>query len=524
MNFIHSKIYLIFEGGLFAAFILYFLMHLWHKDEKANISFALLNLFTVPFLFIFIGPETPWFFKIPYDWFVKVFLCGSFYIIIFFVTSFVKHFLSVKEPPKMIFLRCVMLFVCTCITYAAKDYTALMKLTPLMLVLSAVHLSSAIVSLVKILIFGDKNTRSRKQAFILLAGFTPFFISVILDCIVRLFWENTNYPYFAILGWQFSIVGFLIVLAVRYNKARMRAEFLNNELESEVARKTRDLSESNEKLEAEMYRANVDLEMASIVQQKFFPTPKKSFRGWDLAVCYSPVAKVSGDLYDVYSDAEKLNGVCLFDVSGHGIAASLITMLSKTVIFHEFHKAIKKNYLMSDALYKINSEIIAAKGDVENYLTGILMKVSAFDSCDACKLELSNAGHPNPILYSADEHCCTEIIHDENQAQYGAIGLQAIDVSFPQISFEMQKDDVLLFFTDGLLESMNKNREEFGKEQVMEILSRTHASDAQTILESLKTGLRDFMGENPRDDDLTIIVMKRTNSFDYIEELELEGE
>ena len=272
-------------------------------------------------------------------------------------------------------------------------------------------------------------------------------------------------------------------------------------------------------MEQQIHRSETDLEMASLVQKKFFPYPPRKLRGWDIAVSYSPLDKVSGDMYDFYVSNESLNGFSLFDVSGHGIAASLVTMLAKNIIFQSFIRNMQKNETVSRTLYEINDEIIEAKGGIENYLTGLMFRFKPFDSNDVCKVEMANAGHPNPIFYSAEDDICDEIKSGDSESHHGAIGLDFITVSFPQISFKMAENDILLFYTDGLTESRNKNNEMFGKERVKKIIRSSYAKDSQSIMEDIIDEFNEFTKGVKRDDDITIVVMKRENSSNYVEEL-----
>ena len=130
---------------------------------------------------------------------------------------------------------------------------------------------------------------------------------------------------------------------------------------------------------------------------------------------------------------------------------------------------------------------------------------------------MANAGHPNPILYSAKSNICDEI--ETTEEHHGAIGLDFIEVSFPQVDFTMAEDDILLFYTDGISEGRNKAGEMFGKERIKKIVKESFAKDAQSILEDLIDCFNEFTEGVKRDDDITVVVMKRENSTNFIEEL-----
>jgi sigma-B regulation protein RsbU (phosphoserine phosphatase) len=85
----------------------------------------------------------------------------------------------------------------------------------------------------------------------------------------------------------------------------------------------------------------------------------------------------------------------------------------------------------------------------------------------------------------------------------------------------MDVGDVLVIFTDGLTETMNKSKEEFGKERIIRILKNSAPKGAQSILEDIIDELYLFTNGEKREDDLSIIVLKRTNSKGYIDYLEV---
>ncbi len=520
LGFWYTRIFLICEGWTLCAVIIFLSIFIWRRKDRSNLAFALLNCSTVVFLTPFFLPEIPWYATSPVSYLllIKSTLCLGFYFVCTFASLFLMKFIKVTIPKQTIVAMCSILLVLSCLTLAMPDYNSLMSACPYFLVASVSELIPAVIELVKAL----RNKNRRGGAFVLMLGFSPFLICCAVDFTFRVLFENSNNPYFAIFGWQVSVFLFLLFMSIRYNKVFARYEYLSLNLRKEVSAKTQSLSEANEKLLAEIRRNDIDLEMASIVQEKFFPAPDIIFRGWDIAICYKAAAKVSGDLYDYYHTNSNLEGISLFDVSGHGISSSLITMLAKHIVHRAFKDCTGDGKSVSAALYRINEQIIEAKGDIENYLTGILLRFGEFDSDDECTVEMANAGHPHPVLYSAADGTTREIAHGEGQSQYGAIGLVNIAVSFPEIKFKMARGDIFICYTDGLVEAMNKNREEFGLSRVRSVLQSSAPKDALSILEDLIDSLDSFTEGVSRDDDLTIIILKRERSNDYLEELMAE--
>lgn len=517
-TFLQSIIYLFAEGGMFFTAILFLLIYIWRKKEREYLSFSFLCLSSMVIATPFFAPILPLTYplNIPFLVFMKLTLCEGLYLITFCLATLSIEFVKKRESKRFRMIRLSIFAISTFITLIVPTYEWLMKICPAMLILSTMQIFIGFFFIVK-----EKLTSEEKQnLFVQIRVFIPLVISIAIDFFIKGYLQIIDTPYITLFGWLITLIGFLILLSRRYNVAVARSEYLNVKLRREVLKQTRELSEKNSNLEDQIHRAETDLEMASLVQKKFFPYPPRSLRGWDIAVSYSPLDKVSGDMYDFYIKNNSLNGFSLFDVSGHGIAASLVTMLAKNIVFQSFSRNLQNHETVSRTLYEINEEIIEAKGEIENYLTGLMFRFSNFDENDECKVEMANAGHPNPILYSAKTNLCDEIESGDSEAHHGAIGLDFITVSFPQINFTMAEDDILFFYTDGLTEGRNKKNEMFGKERVKKIIKESYAKDAQSIMEDIIDAFNGFTAGVKRDDDITVVVMKRENSANFIEELD----
>ncbi len=516
-EFRQSIIYIFAEGGMLFTALLFFLIFVWRKKDRQYLSFSLLCIASMIFITPFFTPQIPLDFlgNISFTTFMKVTLCEGFYLMSFCLTTFILQHLYKRESDRLRNFRTALFLLSTVLTLAAPDYSILMKVCPFTLVISLIQIATGVFFIVKAFF----KFNERHSAFILSSAFIPLALSIIIDFVLKNSLKEADLPYFSLFGWLCTLIMFIILLTVKYNKAVVQNEYLNIQLQREVHKQTRELSKKNTKLTEEIKRSEADLEMASIVQKKFFPYPPRTLKGWDIAVSYKPLDKISGDMYDYYVTKEILNGFSLFDVSGHGIAASLVTMLAKNIIYHAFIRNRKKNESVSRTLYEINDEILEAKGDIENYLTGVMFRFNDFDKNDVCQVEMANAGHPNPILYSAQSNICDEIESGNSDEHHGAIGLDFITVSFPQITFTMAEDDILVFYTDGLSESTNKAKEQFGSERIKKVIKESYAKDAQSIMEDIIDELQSFTKDEKRNDDITIVVLKRENTANYIEEL-----
>ncbi len=529
LNFTHSRVYMLLFGIMFFTFILYIILWANLRNFKEYLIFALMNLATAFFNTYFFGTELPVYTTgmISHLAFAKTTMCIPGYLAVYLTTLFGSYFWGEKYPLPVRIIQRTILLVQVVLTLFATSYTFLIKISTPMMILVGVQLAIGIHGLIKHIFM--KNYRRR--AVLLLLGLTPFLTGIAIDIIIRVYDNTTAYPYFFTFGWQSSIVIFIILLAVRFGTLYKKNEQLSNHLLEEVASRTHDLEDANyelsllnEKLEKDKHRSNMDLEMASLVQRKFLPKPNRHFRGWEISVCYSPQSKVSGDFYDYYSYNDTLNGLSLFDVSGHGLSASLVTMLSKNIISRVFQTGFMRKEPIDRILTKINNLILAEKGDIENYMTGVLCRFSTSDNPAKCNVELGNAGHPYPLKYSLQDNEVFEMKSNDGKQHYGAIGMKGITVSFARSNFLMSTGDLLVFYTDGITEATNSSQQQFGIEPIKEIIKKNHAKAADEILGLIIEKLDAFTEYRGFEDDITVIIAKRKNPSEYEAEEEFEAD
>ena len=283
--------------------------------------------------------------------------------------------------------------------------------------------------------------------------------------------------------------------------ARKEVEELNKNLENKVAERTKDLSEANANLAEINRRSERDMALAVNVQRSFYPHTAPIVDGWEIAYVFNPMAGVSGDLFDFFCDGKTLKGCCLFDVSGHGIASGLVTMLSKTIISREFAQG--SGLPLSKVMLNINDAIGHDKGDIENYLTGILLRIN--DN----KIEYVNGAHPAMLCRSGATGRVTKAALNAEGGDGSLIGIRELPASFTGINFSMKSGDSVLIYTDCLYESRNSEGEEFGAERVADIFAQAGSGNAQDQLSRVIRQFRAYTGDVPLNDDLTVIVLKK---------------
>ena len=509
-SFWQSLFYMLFEGALFASMVVFILFFITNTKEKGYLYFSLLCFCSIIFFSNFFLNDLPFVGfhgGISFLTSIKIVRGYSFYGMVYFFVYFVFAFMKLKHHIIEQILRHVSLVICIILTATAKDYVALMKVCPYIVFLLGIDVLLTVCYII-IKAFSP-YAHERKYAFLLLITLSPLFLSFTIDAVVKLGLNDMQTFYFSLVGYQFSIFSIFVYFCVNYRKASARLEYLNTELENEVMIQTKQLTKANESLENEIATTRNDLRTAAVVQKKLFHLPEVQIEHWDIAVSYEPYSIVSGDLFNFYNVNDTLYGVSIFDTSGHGVAASLVTMLAENVIQQIFSEGYLFGEDVANTLSRINDRFIVSKGDIENYMTGLLLNLREFEDKKECVVSIANAGHPYPELYIAAENRVEEILPEIENAGVGPVGIEGIESHYSSIDFTMKENDILLLFTDGLTEAVNPNRLEFGRNKIEQILKDSKDDVADVILKKIKLAQKLHMGTAPMGDDTTIIVMKR---------------
>ena len=507
VTFWRTRVYIFLEGCMLCVCIFFLMIFIAYKKDRIYFYISLLNFFSMLFFSGFFGGDLPWVGfhgGISYFWFFKITKCASFFALEYLYSLLIFDFLKMKHTTAERIIRATYVIGSIGICLLAPNYYSLIKISHIIIWFSLID----VVISISIMVSSLKHPKRHESAKMLLISLSPFLASVFADFVIKTFFNNITLPYFSMFGWQLSIIIFFLYFSLSYSSIAQRLEYLNKELKNEVDVQTQKLQEAKVNLEHEMEVASTDMKMAAIVQQKFFHAPETKFKEWDLAVCYEPLSVVSGDLFNFYYDKDNLYGVSLFDASGHGVAASLVTMLSENIIRQVYEDSYKNHESLGSTLTKINTNIIQAKGDIDNFLTGILLGFKDIDK-DTSEISIANAGHPRPFLYRYNDDTVNEVELPSDDYVFGPVGISGLEYDYKDYTIKMKKDDILILYTDGLTETMNTEREEFGKSHIQALLHKNSRKSSQEILNIFLTEINEFSSGAGRSDDITAIVLKR---------------
>ena len=186
----------------------------------------------------------------------------------------------------------------------------------------------------------------------------------------------------------------------------------------------------------------------------------------------------------------------IVDVSGHGVAASLITAISKAGIARICHHTQSPGEILS----VLNQEIqaIIHTGDYLTAWVGVYHQ-------DSRKLTYARAGHPKPLLYRHQNQSLEELIAG------GMLLGWLPDQAYEDTEIQLEKGDALLLYTDGASEMQNKSEEMFGLEALKMVFKATcdNAEHPFPIrLDNIVFSLSDFSQGAPVGDDVSLLLLE----------------
>ncbi len=236
-----------------------------------------------------------------------------------------------------------------------------------------------------------------------------------------------------------------------------------------------------------------EVRLASKIQSELLPKSIPTLHGYDIAGKSIPAQVVGGDYFDFITIEEDRLAICLGDVTGKGLPASLLMAnLQATLRGQSFLSSSPKECLVR------SNKLLFHSTSPEKFATLFYAHLDAKNHV----LTYSNAGHDFPFHYSVSE--------TPDRLKLGGIMLGAFeDFVFDEGSISFKSGDLLVISSDGISEAMNSNLEQFGEERLQTIIRQhRHASPAD-IIDKIVSAVRTHAGNQPQSDDMTLIVIRR---------------
>ncbi|PTX91240.1 GAF domain-containing SpoIIE family protein phosphatase [Opitutus sp. ER46] len=255
-------------------------------------------------------------------------------------------------------------------------------------------------------------------------------------------------------------------------------------------------------LQMERRQLDLDLSLASSIQQMLLPREELRFDGVELNARYKSAQKVGGDFYDVFALSPERLGVVVGDVSGKGIPASLLMAICRT----HLRQIAPRHTSPGAALVELNRTM---GGDCHGQLYITLLY--AIIDVRRNELTYARAGHECPLLVRRDPAA------GRVRAEFGAGEGMAVgmvpDAMFAETMADhterFEPGSVCVLYTDGLTEAPNEDGKEFSGARLADMVVAAFALPPRAVNDAVLAAAERFTGGTPQRDDFTLVTVRR---------------
>jgi sigma-B regulation protein RsbU (phosphoserine phosphatase) len=250
----------------------------------------------------------------------------------------------------------------------------------------------------------------------------------------------------------------------------------------------------------ERKKVEQELALAASIQQNLFPAQLPKLMNLDLAARNRPARICGGDYYDALHISAQKHLICVADVSGKGLPASLLMSNMQATM----RALLGRIPSLTELATHTNSLLYATTPD-NKYVTAILVELDP----ETGKGRYVNAGHQDCLLMRADG--AAEWIKSTGTP----LGMMAPDIielmaPYSEQSLELHPGDLLALFSDGVTEAHDENDNEYGEERLAEFMRLIRNEPAETLVDRVFHEIDRFAGSAPQYDDITLFVIKRS--------------
>ena len=274
-----------------------------------------------------------------------------------------------------------------------------------------------------------------------------------------------------------TLLGYLVVVSVVNGLGAQRRRV------AELAMKERD------ELAAE-------IQLGAEVQQSILPRSIPSIAGLEIAARMQPAKVIAGDYYGFIELNERETAIIVADVSGKGVAAGLLMPSIEVALRMEARKTPDT----SDLLHTFNN-VVHQVTEGRRFISLFYGKLCHHSQT----LKYTNAGHNPPLLIRATE--------DPIQLTEGGPVLGVLPNSeYKSNSVSLRKGDVLVFFTDGVVEAENPEGKEYSASRLATLVRSKLDLDPNHLIDEIFASVAEFRGVAAQFDDMTVAVIRVTSA------------
>ncbi len=241
-------------------------------------------------------------------------------------------------------------------------------------------------------------------------------------------------------------------------------------------------------------RMSNELDVASRIQKKILPADMDEIFGLEIAQYFEPAKEIGGDYYDYTILDDNVFSITIADVSGKGVPAAFLMALGRSVLKT---LTLTGDFAPNENLNELN-KIIYSDITEDMFITMIHSKYNRENKT----LYYSNAGHNPLVVYRAKED--TVELHTVKGVAIGFLD----EYRYKQGEIQLDKGDIVIFYTDGITEAENKDKEMFGTDRLKEVIYQNKDKSPKELREEILEAINRFRKDYEQTDDLTFVILK----------------
>ena len=254
----------------------------------------------------------------------------------------------------------------------------------------------------------------------------------------------------------------------------------------------------NYRKDYENIRMRKELNYAREIQLSMLPKNEAVIGDLEIAAISIPATEVGGDYFDYFKVSKNEVGIFICDVSGHGVASGLLLSGLRSCMH-----LILEDYSNPKVVIEKLNRMIRKTQNRKMFVTAIF----AIIDLEKNKCMLYNAGHLPPYKISGESKEIFKI--KKHGVALGAMNIIEAVGTHNEVVFDFNKNDKIVFYTDGANEAMNEKKAEYGLDNLENYLNNNADKKANELLNGLIKDIKKFSGNSYQRDDLTLLIVQR---------------
>ena len=241
-------------------------------------------------------------------------------------------------------------------------------------------------------------------------------------------------------------------------------------------------------------RIRSELLVAHQIQQGILPGPFEGLPGVHIEAANQPAKDVGGDFYDYFQVNDNEVGFFIGDVCGKGIPAAIFMASSRSIIKSQ----ALANPRPANVIHVAN-QLISQDAKHGIYVTVFY----GLYNINTRTVHFTNAGHSLPFLYRASTRSCASLFNTNFP-----LGVLVDPFTYQESELRLELGDKLILYTDGINETQNALREQFGLERFVQLILEHGKRSAQELCDTIMENVTAFSEDQGLTDDISVMIVE----------------